>query len=78
MPFSEKFMDDVNMTANFDCWMGHTNFDLTKEIKHSLDHVEGVEVLKICSRYRFFIGIGRMFDFKNVRKNIENILLKEE
>jgi len=34
--------------------------------------------LKICSRYRFFIGIGRMFDFKNVRKNIENILLKEE
>lgn len=78
MPFSEKFMDDVNMTANFDCWMGHTNFDLTKEIKHSLDHVEGVEVLKICSRYRFFIGIGRMFDFKDVRKNIENILLKEE
>jgi hypothetical protein len=76
-PFSSQFLEDVTMTANFECWVGHTNFDLTNKIKETLDRVDGIEILKICSRYRFFIGIGKMFSFAEVRQNIEKILLKE-
>ena len=59
------------MLTNFDCWVGHTNFNLSKKIASELEKIEGVELLRICSRYRFFIGIGKMFDFKAVRKNLE-------
>jgi hypothetical protein len=44
-------------------------------VKNILDSTAGVEVLKVLSRYRFFIGIGKLFDFKEVRKNIEEELI---
>lgn len=77
-PMSQALLEDISMLSNFDCWIGHTNFNITPEIKNKLDKVEGVEVLKICSRYRFFIGVGTMFNFKEVRKNIEKELLEKE
>ena len=69
------FISQVNMLAQFDCWVGHTNFNITKTIKDTLNAAEGVEILKVNSRYRFFIGVGKMFDFKDVRTNIEEKLL---
>ena len=76
LPISKELMDDMAMLSNFDCWIGHANFDITKEIKSKLNKTEGVELLKVFSRYRFFVGIGKMFDFKEVRKNIEkNIII---
>lgn len=77
MPISKELIEDISMLSNFDCWIGHTNFDLTNDIKNKLDKVPGIELLKICSRYRFFIGIGQMFDFKDVRNNIENEIIGE-
>ena len=59
---------------NFECWVGHTNFDITPEIAKALDAVEGVEALKIQTRYRFFVGIGKMFDFSDVRSKISSKL----
>ena len=73
--FSEQFINEISMLTNFDCWVGHTNFNLSKKIASELEKIEGVELLRICSRYRFFIGIGKMFDFKAVRKNLEKRLL---
>ena len=70
----KDFSKEILMATNYDCWMGHANFNLTPVIKEELDGIDGVEILKICTRYRFFIGIGRMFDFSEVRKNIENKL----
>lgn len=75
LPISQQLMEDMAMLSNFDCWIGHTNFDITKEIKNILDKTEGIELLKVLSRYRFFIGIGQMFDFAEVRKDIEKKLL---
>ena len=72
LPISKELMDDMAMLSNFDCWIGHTNFDITKEIKSILNKTEGVELLKVLSRYRFFVGIGKMFDFKEVCKKIES------
>lgn len=78
MPVTSKLIEDAVMIASFDCWIGHTNFDITQETKRILDSIEGVEVLRILSRYRFFIGVGKMFKFSNVRNSIEKELLEEE
>ena len=75
IPVDDQLMEKVSMTQSFDCWMGHTNFNITGEIKDKIEKSEGVEVLKICSRYRFFLGVGRMFDFKDVRNDIETLLI---
>ena len=75
IPMSRQLIEDISMLTNFDCWMGHTNFDITPKIKRDLDLIKGVELLKVCSRYRFFIGVGKMFDFKDVRQRIEDTIL---
>lgn len=75
VPINSKMLEDVAMMTNFDCWLGHTNFDITPDIKRKLNKVSGIEVLKIISRYRFFIGVGKMFEFKSVRGAIEEQIL---
>tara|TARA_Y100001937_G_scaffold109885_1_gene154989 strand:- start:518 stop:958 length:441 start_codon:yes stop_codon:yes gene_type:complete len=70
----KDFSAEILLATNYDCWIGHTNFNLTEGIKKTLNKIEGIEVLKICSRYRFFIGVGRMFDFSDVRKTVEKEL----
>ena len=74
VPIDEQMLENITLTTSFDCWMGHTNFNLTDNTKSVLNKVDGIEVLKICSRYRFFIGIGKMFDFEYVRAIIEREL----
>lgn len=78
IPLSERLIENISLATNFDCWMGHTNFNITEEILDKLNSTEGVEILKICSRYRFFVGVGRMFDFTDVRQNIEKTLAIEK
>jgi len=78
LPISQQLIEDISLLSNFECWIGHTNFDLTNKTQDILDETSGVEILKILSRYRFFVGIGKMFDFQDVRKSIEqNIIPKE-
>lgn len=75
LPISEKLLEDMTMLGNFDCWMAYTNFDITEDVKDTLNTIEGVEVMRICSRYRFFLGVGKMFNFKQVRSDIEQSLI---
>ena len=63
--------DKMNIMNQFDCWMGYTNFDITKSIQDSIEQAEGVELLSVMSRYRFFLGVGKMFKFPDVRRAIE-------
>lgn len=75
----KNFYETISLMSRFDCWIGHTNFNITTSIKNKLNEVDGIEVLNIVSRYRFFIGIGKMFKFSDVRKDIEkNIISKGE
>lgn len=78
LPLTPQVIDDISMLANFDCWIGHSNFDITPKIKDKLNKIPGVEILKIFSRYRFFVGIGQMFDFQNVRHEINKELTRGE
>lgn len=77
MPITPQMIKDINLLTTFDCWIGHTNFDITTEVCKKLDKVRGIEALKVYSRYRFFVGIGKMFDFKLVRNEIEKQLTEE-
>ena len=74
LAITEELLSQISMLASFDCWVGHTNFNITNSIKKVLEESEGVEILKLTSRYRFFIGVGRMFDFTDVRQDIEEKL----
>lgn len=77
VPLTSQLVNDISMTSSFDCWIGHTNFDVTHSIKEKLDRVPGIELLKIYSRYRFFVGIGQMFNFTKVRNDIEKAIIGE-
>jgi hypothetical protein len=66
--------DKMNPVKQFDCWTGYTNFDITKSIESKIESVEGVELLSVLSRYRFFLGVGKLFKFKDVRAKIEKSL----
>lgn len=74
---SESLVNEAGLASSFDCWVGHTNFGLTKSVIEILNKVEGIEILKVNTRYRFFIGVGKMFDSKDVKRNVEERLLSE-
>ena len=78
LPISNQLIEDMAMLSNYDCWIGHCNFDITEDIKQMLDETPGVEVLKVISRYRFFIGVGKMFKFTDVREYINLTILEKE
>ena len=73
----KNFYETISLMSRFDCWIGHTNFNITTLIKNKLNEVDGIEVLNVVSRYRFFIGIGKMFKFSDVRKDIEKIIISK-
>lgn len=58
----------------FDCWIAHTNFTIGKNELDILNNIPGIEALEIMSKYRFFIGVGKMFNFMVVRTNIQKEL----
>lgn len=58
----------------WDCWICHTNFDITNDMVEIIEDISGIEVLKIMGRYSFFIGVAKMFDIKEVRHDIESSL----
>lgn len=66
--------DKMNILNQFDCWMGHCNFDITKAVEKTMESIDGVEFLSVIGRYRFFLGIGRLFNFSDVRREIEKAL----
>jgi len=66
--------DKANPIKQLDCWTGHTNFDITKSVQHKIEHIKGIELLMVLSRYRFFVGVGKLFDFKSVRRKLESIV----
>ena len=60
----------------WECWLGYTNFDISHMVSDRIKKTEGVEALKIMGRYTFCIGIGKMFSFSNIRRDIENAICK--
>ena len=70
--------DKMNVMNQFECWMGYTNFDITHSVKDKIEKIEGVELLSVTSRYKFFLGVGKLFNFSEVRLAIENALVLDD
>lgn len=69
--------DDFSPYNMFECWVGHTNFKLTRKDFDILNNdINGIGCLKVLSPYRFFIGIEKMFSFAAVRIQIQKDLCK--
>ena len=66
--------DKMSVINQFDCWTGHTNFNITTSVQEAIEKVDGVELLSIQSRYRFFLGVGKLFSFSDVRVDIEKAI----
>lgn len=64
-------------SASYNLWVGHTNFDLTEPVFLKLEQVPGVEVLQVFTRYRFWLGVGDMFDPDDVHEAIRERLCDE-
>lgn len=70
VPYDSKFKP----SDRWDCWLGYTNFGITKKALDKLQQVEGVDALKVLSRYSFCVGVGKLFEFNDVRQRIEHEL----
>jgi hypothetical protein len=70
-PYPEESM--LKPSDRWDCWIASTNFPITKKIVNILnEEIDGIEALKIMGKYTFFVGVGIMFDVRDVRKQIDD------
>jgi hypothetical protein len=66
--------DSKHPLVNIDFWRGLTNFPITRQELKIINNCPGVELITYLSRYTFVIGIGRLFNFADVRLTLENLL----
>lgn len=58
----------------FNFWVGHTNFNITKDISNIIEKCDGIELLDIFTRYRFRVGIGKCFNDSEVMSLINDTI----
>ena len=74
-PFGLWRVDDtMNPYKQFKLWMGHTNFTINRKTAKVIKITPGVEILAIITRYRFMVGVGELFNIRDVRTAIEKSL----
>lgn len=72
-PFGEvPQMSQLKPSDRWQCWIGHTNFTITKDMANKMKDVNGIAAIKIMDRYTFCVGIAKMFDSSRVKKDIES------
>lgn len=59
----------------FNFWVGHTNFNITEPVVSIIENCAGTECLDVFTRYRFRIGIGKLFTERDVMADINNRVL---
>lgn len=58
-------------------WVAHTNFDITDSVVETIEEIPGVEILRVWTRYRMWVGIANLFDTTEVQKAIDYALCGE-
>jgi hypothetical protein len=55
-------LNEHNIPSKVYCfWMGHANFDITRDVLQKIENTPGVEALDVFTRYRFRVAIGKAF-----------------
>lgn len=70
------YNENTASSSIFNFWVGHCNFNLSAKICSLIESAEGVETLDVFTRYRFRIGVGKIFDDGKVMRNINNTITK--
>lgn len=70
------YNENTAASSIFNFWVGHSNFDITTKICNLIEEADGVETLDIFTRYRFRIGVGKVFDDGEVMRNINHLISK--
>jgi hypothetical protein len=73
-----KINDSMNPAKQFNLKMVNTNFPVTVGTKAILDNLEGIEIFFPITKYKFIIGIGKIFNEKDVEENIRKTLIGEK
>lgn len=66
-----EVVEAFNPLNHHEFWIGHTNFDITQSFLDIADNIPGIEGVKVFSRYRFLITVGKLFSFSQVRTMLE-------
>lgn len=71
-------LNELNCPSrNFRLYVGHTSFNLSQRVANKMVGVPGVEIFRIWTRYRFWLGVGRAFDSKQVKNEILAVVRKQ-
>ena len=78
-PYGTIPINENSITGKlYKMWVGHCNFDITKDISNIIEKVAGVEILRVWTRYRFWIGVGNLFDDNVVHQEIESSIFPKK
>lgn len=79
-PFGAYELDDnFSPYKMFDCWICHTNFPITSlECLIVDDYIPGIGAFKVLSKYRFCIGVEKLFSITQVREDIHKALCGDD
>lgn len=72
-----ELSDSLHPYKEFQLWQADTNFKITKGDWKKLIDINGVEILVPITRYKFMVGVGKLFSFSNVRVDIEFALCQK-
>lgn len=72
-PFGDHYINSVFKPSNrWECWIGYTNFPIDEDVVRILDEeIDGIEALAILGAYTFCIGVAKMFNATEVKREIE-------
>lgn len=62
-----------NIFADCETWIGHTNFNISKDDVNKVNALTGVEFAYFHSRYRFSVAVGKLFHFVDVKPLVEKL-----
>lgn len=67
-----------SFATNFNFWMMHTNFNLSRRVVDVLKRVPGVETCDVITRYRARLGFAKCFKSTDVKDAIKKALITED
>ncbi len=63
-----------NPYKDFNLWTGYTNFPITRNMLEQISHICGVETLNVITSYRLRLGVGKLFQPRDVIVSINKAL----
>jgi hypothetical protein len=62
---------------DFNLWLGHSDFPLTVDLLFGVSDRPGVETVDGISKYRFRLGIGKLFSASQVMSEVAQYMVEQ-